>query len=478
MTTQNRNTTGATLTAPAMTRTKRLLTPCLVLASFVSFSILVANSQAAFVPLPSATALISIDFVRSNPGPQSGDVTHSAGLAFTGQTGDWNSLAVPNGGGTYSQDHNTTQTTGLLNDGDGNTTSAVFTFNPPTVESYHTTDNGPVVAGNGVRENAVWFDGTAAGPLDWEISGLLPGNSYDMIFYGYGSGATHTIFGGSALSIDTEQDSNVSGIVANGSGLITGTVARTGNNQSVWTGLQIAGTGPPPVPVGTLTPYTGGDVGEGLDLTGNKFHAFNLGETSGNQQVQDAIFVPASVPGTTGIAVTGGTNFDYIALHGTQVVEYGGSSSDDALESIVGHVWYGGDLTIDLAVTPGITYQLQLILAQSYIAGQGISARDFDIFVETESPSTLSLAVDNLDIGTETNGVGQLGDDFGLVYTYTFTATDNTFSINLKDNPGGDTFGHINAVTLEEVPIPEPTSLTLAALGLFGLISCGRRRKR
>jgi VCBS repeat-containing protein len=214
--------------------------------------------------------------------------------------------------------------------------------------------------------------------------------------------------------------------------------------------------------LGTLTPFTGGDAGEGLDLTGS-IVAFNLGETSVTETVQGVDFLPANVSSPpAGISVvTSGTNFDYFAANGNnKATDYGTTANDNALENIVTNIWYDAtDLSFDLDVETGKDYQLQLIFQEGWFTNQGSTARDLDVSVETASPSTLSLALDEFNLGTETNGASQGGPDFGLVYTYSFIADDNLFRVSI-DEPGN--LAVLAAVTLEDLNIAPTITGTVA----------------
>jgi hypothetical protein len=230
------------------------------------------------------------------------------------------------------------------------------------------------------------------------------------------------------------------------------------------------------VSVGTLTSFTGGDAGEGLDLSGNIIYAFNLGGPA--QTIQGVNFAAASVGGPpTGITAAGGTlQFDYSNANpgGANGAEYGPTVSDNALESVMNSVWYNGNWTFDLAVVPGNQYELQLILQESFFSLQGQPGRNFDISVGT-IPAPLTLAVDDLALGLETNGANTPGADAGLVYTYSFTATDSSFRVALDDNPLelGDGNAVLAAVTLTQVP--EPSALALFGIGFLGLFLRRRR---
>ena len=224
------------------------------------------------------------------------------------------------------------------------------------------------------------------------------------------------------------------------------------------------------VHVGTLTPFTGGDAGEGLDLTGNIIYAFNLGPGP-TQTVQGVDFVAAPVGGApAGITPSGALEFNYSVANpgGANGADYGASGDDDALESIVNAVWYNSNWSFDLAVTPGTPYQLQVILQESWFGAQGLPNRNFDLSVGNV-PGPLTLAVDELVLGQETNGANSAGADAGLVYTYNFTATDTSFRVALDDSPAGtDTNSILAAVTLEQVP--EPSTSVLFGLGFLGLL--------
>ena len=230
------------------------------------------------------------------------------------------------------------------------------------------------------------------------------------------------------------------------------------------------------VSLGTLTPFTGGDAGEGLDLSGNVVYALNLGGTA--QTVQGVNFAPAVLGGApAGVTPSVGTlEFNYSAANpgGANGTEYGATSNDGAMNTISNSVWYNSNFTLDLAVTPGTQYQLQLILQESFFVYQGAEGRNFDISVET-APDTLSLAVDELVLGQETNGANEAGADQGLVYTYNFTAADNSFRIALDDSPAGlDGNAVLAGVVLTE-QIPEPSTIVLFGLGFLGSILRRRR---
>ncbi len=225
------------------------------------------------------------------------------------------------------------------------------------------------------------------------------------------------------------------------------------------------------VSFGKLTPFTGGDAGEGLDLSGNIIYAFNLGGTA--QTVQGVTFIAADrTAPPVGITTTGtaANQFNYSTANpgGASGANYGASANDIALGSIVNTVWYDSNWTFDVAVELGAQYEVQLIHQESFFPFQGEPARNFDVSVETAFSVGTTLAVDELVLGEETNGANSAGADAGLVYSYSFTATDNSFRMALDDSPtGADGNAILAAVTLRQVP--EPSTFALFGISFLGL---------
>ena len=224
------------------------------------------------------------------------------------------------------------------------------------------------------------------------------------------------------------------------------------------------------VSLGTLTAFTGGDAGEGLDLTGNIVSAFNLGGTA--QTVQGVNFVAAGTSGAPGITPSGVSAYDYSGSNGGNAANYDSTTNDTALGSMVTSVWYAGTVSFDLAVETGKQYKLQLILQEGFGAFQGVdgssaTGRKTDISLEG------ALGLGDFESGIETNGYNQTGSDFGMVYTYEFTATDDAFTVLLARQGSSNENSILGAVTLEQVPEPSTTAL----LGLGGLALILRRRK-
>jgi len=211
---------------------------------------------------------------------------------------------------------------------------------------------------------------------------------------------------------------------------------------------------------GSVSPFTGGDPGEGLDLTGSFAYAVNVDGplvTPGNP-------FPTFTAGasTVGYSITGGSIINPWAPR----PNYGPSSADDTLETLMQSVRWSGlydDVSIALSVQQGTSYKLQLLFSEQS-GGRNPGTRDFDIRIEGQ------MAVDGISL----NGTIVEPPTEGRVYTYEFTAQDSTLNIGLtRGQSSFDPSSIIQALTLETVP--EPATLSLLALG--GLAIIRRRRK-
>ena len=163
----------------------------------------------------------------------------------------------------------------------------------------------------------------------------------------------------------------------------------------------------------TVGSFTGGDVGEGLDLDGNFLYAVNVrGPAAG--PVRDATFTADNAPG---VAVT--ARYDVLNWHGAN---FGSTTNDNNLEIVMQSIRYettAQGLRATLAnLTPGTEYQLQLLFAES------CCDRGFDIFVEGQ------LAVDNFSVLQTQGGVNNPSKS--AVVTHQFVATDTTLDIFLS----------------------------------------------
>jgi hypothetical protein len=222
---------------------------------------------------------------------------------------------------------------------------------------------------------------------------------------------------------------------------------------------------PPPNPqptvfAGSVGRFSGGDEGEGLDMSGQFAYAVNVGGPGG-AMVGNAIFTDGSNEGATaGVSIN--------PLPSNQIPdwlapEYGDSANDQGLETVMQSIrWFTPPgLEVDLEVEAGQAYQLQLLFAEQ------CCDRGFDISLEGE------MVVDNFNVQLAQGGINDTSA--GAVYSHTFTAGDDVLNIALGgvNQLAPDNNPILNAVTLEVVP--EPSSAVLLVLGLLGLLARRRR---
>jgi hypothetical protein len=196
-------------------------------------------------------------------------------------------------------------------------------------------------------------------------------------------------------------------------------------------------------PLGTtIGTYSGGDIGEGLDLEGAFAYAINVGGTSVGAIRAANFTADTATPGATVTAVNQITNFGN--------ANFGSSADDDALELVSSSIRWTpspGNVAADLNITPGMRYKLQLLF-QDTGAGRG-----FDVRVEN------NIIADNFVPGAVQATGGALSQ-FGAVVTYVFIAGDNQLNILLENAAGGApaSFGDNNpilsGITLETIPPP------------------------
>ena len=204
--------------------------------------------------------------------------------------------------------------------------------------------------------------------------------------------------------------------------------------------------------------FTGADVGEGLDFSGQFEYAVNA-RGPGGMTIGDAVFTDDAAAGVTLMA-----QHEILSWH---AANYGASADDDALESVMRSIRWsqsGTDvMTIDLAnLIVGNDYSFQMLFAES------CCTRGFDIFAEG------SMIVDNFAPYTLQGGTNNTS--IGAFVRYDFTAADSILNIAFGGSaPFSDNNPIINAFTLENTSsVPEPTTIALLGLGLLAL----RMRKR
>jgi hypothetical protein len=186
--------------------------------------------------------------------------------------------------------------------------------------------------------------------------------------------------------------------------------------------------------------FTGGDAGEGLDLSGNFIQSFNVGTPGAAPgPVGDADFTDDAQPG---IVVSAQNE-----IQNWHAPSYGDSANDDNLEFVMQSIrWSAAPATVNVDVsglTVGKPYKLQLLFAEQCCAGRG-----YDIEIEGV------VQADDFMPAAAQGGAGNTSR--GAVVVHGFIATDDTLNIVLNGNGAtlpqiNDRNPILNAVTVEEV---------------------------
>ncbi|HNQ88277.1 MAG TPA: hypothetical protein PKM73_06665 [Verrucomicrobiota bacterium] len=184
----------------------------------------------------------------------------------------------------------------------------------------------------------------------------------------------------------------------------------------------------------TVGAFTGGDPGEGLDLQGYFTYAVNVGPSGPAGRVGDAVFSGDATPGVSVSAVN--------AIAAWHTAAYGDTVNDNRLELVMRSIrWTGAPTTqvsVRLAVEPGVDYRLQLLFADNS------AARGYDVLVDGL-----------VEVYAFCPGAEQWEPPSaqGAVITHEFTAAGNEVEIILDGTTAGfpDPNPILNGFTLERL---------------------------
>ncbi|ADB17731.1 autotransporter-associated beta strand repeat protein [Pirellula staleyi DSM 6068] len=253
------------------------------------------------------------------------------------------------------------------------------------------------------------------------------------------------------------------GITIAGESLIVRPGTSVGNDHLVNLAGANTWTGPidwqNPLATTSTGLFTGGDIGEGLDLTGTFPYAINFGGTA-TGPVQGTTFTSSEGAGTPGLSYSIPS-----VINSWFAPDYGVSADDNNLEAITQSIRYGGLVNFTLAnLVPGSRYKLQLIIDES----NGYTLRGSDLFIDGQRALT--------GYGTAASSTVAIGG----VITHEFTATTSTVRVLLDGNSAtgfSDRNPILNAATLELLSAAAPTSMRIRSdagqLTLGGEITVG-----
>jgi len=214
-----------------------------------------------------------------------------------------------------------------------------------------------------------------------------------------------------------------------------------------------------------VSTFTGGDIGEGLDLDGNFTYAIDIFGSGDVGNIRDANFkADTNDPGVT-------VKADFVASPWLPE-NYGDTINDNRLEMVMQTIRYSGaphSLEVDLAnLVIGNTYKAQLLFSDTYG-----SSRGFDIFAGgSKVVNRFSPALILQGISTPTVP--------GIVVSFEFTATDSVLNIVLdqSDPLFVDNNPILSGLTLEDTTGAVPTPALLPGLLGLGLSVLHKRNSR
>ncbi len=192
-----------------------------------------------------------------------------------------------------------------------------------------------------------------------------------------------------------------------------------------------------------------------LDLSGDFTYAVNI--LGPSYVVSGQTFTEDNAPG---ISVTPGIQ----DATWVNKPEYGADTDSNNLEQIMWSIRYSNtQFDVDLDVSPGQLYKLQLLLTENFHSSTGFTRiADIEIEGATEVSGLDVLAVQ----GPRTPDIQGSGISFqGVVVTHPFVASDATLNISIIKNAASDDPNMLlNGLTLER--IPEPSALIVLSLGV------------
>ena len=212
-----------------------------------------------------------------------------------------------------------------------------------------------------------------------------------------------------------------------------GTIANLGGASTFAGSIQVV------TPVVTVGTFTGGDVGEGLDLDGNIVDAEMANDAPGVSPtvIRDAAFVTAGQD--PNVSLNGlATIPNWIApTYGANPTDANNLGLDVVMNTIQHGQYQPGIISIDLHnLVPGTSYKLQLLFQEG-----GGSARRFNVYFNGTPLATQFASSSN-------------SGNKGVVVTYDFVAAaaDAVVSLDGAGAVSNDLNPILNAFTLEKSP--------------------------